>query len=111
MRRPVNSKSLDGQRKDEACVPIVSLTSTVFHSPGDEAAMFVWLRDIGGVQRYWGVGRTLFISVVSRPSRETVRELAALFLRYRATPEELDALPKLTERSKRPVAGKRRASR
>ena len=69
-------------------VPILQLHKVCYWSQGDENAMFAWLRSIPGVRRYWGVKTTLFVSVRSRLSKASVRELEALWRRY-GTPKEL----------------------
>ncbi len=60
------------------------MNKTVFYSPGDESSMFCWLERIKGVKRIQGVGDTLEIYLSSRPNKETISELFALFKRYKA---------------------------
>jgi hypothetical protein len=61
-----------------------------YWSPGDEKAFFTWLESIGGVNRVEGRGRVLTIHLRSkRLSRTALRELVAIYKRYKGDMREL----------------------
>ncbi len=57
--------------------------SVRYGSAGDENAFFHWLGRIGCVGKPWGRGRDLHIPIVSEPTDDELREIIALFYRYR----------------------------
>lgn len=61
-----------------------------YASPGDESAFFAWLQSIPGVVKVEGRGRELIIYLRSkRLSATALRELLALYVRYRGNLREL----------------------
>lgn len=61
-----------------------------FYSEGDEAAFFEWLDKIPCVSNYRGEGRVLLISVDrGRADEDSLRELLAIFFRYRIAMRQL----------------------
>jgi hypothetical protein len=63
-----------------------------YFSPGDEAAFFSWLMSIGCVENVTGELRDLHIKLKRRPTAAQLRELVALFFRYRMNMKPLAAL-------------------
>ena len=63
-----------------------------FLSPGDEKAFFDWLREIPCVDEVTGVSQNLQITFRRQPGNQHLRELVALFYRYRMTMKPLAAL-------------------
>ena len=61
-----------------------------YFSAGDEAAFFYWLQSISGVVSVQGFGRELHIRLRSKKlSRQSLRELLALYQRYQGNMSEL----------------------
>lgn len=54
-----------------------------FYSPADEAAFFAFAERITAVRRVQGVGDSILLHVAARPSELALRDLLALFHRYR----------------------------
>jgi hypothetical protein len=68
-------------------------TGMRFFSQGDESAFFAWLDKLPIVERYEGRGSTLYLLVRSEAVDESgLRELLALFTRYRIGLRQLLAL-------------------
>jgi hypothetical protein len=63
-----------------------------FYSPGDEDAMFAWLKSLKCVGRVHGEMRNLHIELAHRPNAAELREFIGLFLRYRLDMTPLAAL-------------------
>jgi hypothetical protein len=55
----------------------------LFYSQADESAFFHFAQSIKAVTRIEGSGDSILLRVSSRPSRESLRALRALFQRYR----------------------------
>ncbi|MFA5169054.1 MAG: hypothetical protein WC530_11060 [Candidatus Omnitrophota bacterium] len=62
-----------------------------FYSQNDEASFFDFVGRIDAVDSIAGMGDTIHLHVVDQPSEESLRDLLALFHRYR--------LPKMTQLS------------
>jgi hypothetical protein len=65
--------------------------SVRYYSQHDETAFFEWLSRIACVGRVKGAGREVAIEVVRRPTDEDLRELCALFFRYKVDMRQLAA--------------------
>jgi hypothetical protein len=63
-------------------MPVLVLKCPVFYSPEDESHFFAWLTAIPGVRRVKGIGRGLHVSVRSKLSQTSLRELLSLHNRY-----------------------------
>ena len=62
----------------------------VFYSPADEAAFFAWAESIPAVSSVSGHGGSILLAVKSRKiSEASLRELLALFWRYRISMKQL----------------------
>jgi len=62
-----------------------------FFSPADEAAFFSFAQSIKAVRRIDGKGDSIILSVSSRASKMSLRDLRALFRRYQIPDaEQLD---------------------
>lgn len=64
-------------------MPTLTCKRVRFYSPADEASFFHFVNRIKAVRRVEGTGDSILLHVSSRPSQESVRDLAALFQRYR----------------------------
>lgn len=64
-------------------MPTVTCKQVRFYSQADESAFFHFANSIKAVKRVEGVGDSILLQVSSRPSRESVCDLFALFRRYR----------------------------
>lgn len=64
-------------------MPILSCRRVWFYSPGDELAFFTWLKSIEAVRKIEGSGDAILLHVSTKISDESLRELLAIFLRYR----------------------------
>lgn len=63
-------------------MPELRCKSVRFLSSGDEAAFLGFARSIKAVLKITGRGDEIILSVVSRPSENSLRDLIALFYRY-----------------------------
>jgi len=63
-----------------------------YFSGGDETVFFSWLLNIGCVSEVEGHARSLHICLKRQPSDADLRELIALFWRYRMSMKPLAAL-------------------
>ena len=63
-------------------MPVLKCHKTTFYSHLDEAMFFGALKKIPAVMKIEGRGPDLFLSVRSRLSDKTLRELLGLFFRY-----------------------------
>jgi len=61
----------------------ISVKGPTYFSQTDEDAFFGWLRSIKCVRKVTGHLRELHIELKRRPTDSQLRELRALFLRYR----------------------------
>jgi hypothetical protein len=69
----------------------------LFYSQADESAFFHFANSINAVKRVEGVGDSILLQVSSRPSQKSLRDLSALFQRYRISNKaQLQALPGAT---------------
>lgn len=64
-------------------MPTLTCKRVIFYSHADEAAFFQFAKSIKAVQRIEGVRDSVLLHVSSRPSQESLRDLIALFQRYR----------------------------
>ena len=64
-------------------MPVLTCKRIVFYSPADEAAFFTFAERITAVRRVQGVGDSILLHVTARPSESALRDLLALFHRYR----------------------------
>jgi hypothetical protein len=63
-------------------MPVLVLKCPRFYSPEDERHFFGWLTDIAGVGTVRGIGRDLHVSLRSKLSQASLRELLSLYKRY-----------------------------
>jgi hypothetical protein len=85
---------------------IVKVRGPIFWSHRDEDSFFAWLKSISAVKDVTGSGRDLWISLKrDRVPERDVRELGALFRRYK-----LDARP-LARLGKRVAVRRRRTEK
>jgi hypothetical protein len=64
-------------------MPILDCKRMMFYSPADEAAFFRFAESIKAVRRIEGVRDSIVLHVAFRVSHESLRDLVALFERYR----------------------------
>jgi len=64
-------------------MPTLELKGVQFYSDADESAFFTFARGIKAVQKVGGVGDSIILHVTARPSQQSLRDLVALFIRYR----------------------------
>ena len=64
-------------------MPTVECKRVTFFSQADESAFFHFANNIKAVRRITGVKDSILLQVSSRPSKVSMRDLAALFKRYR----------------------------
>jgi hypothetical protein len=64
-------------------MPILDCKRVMFYSPADEAAFFRFAESIKAIRRTEGVRDSIVLQVASRISHESLRDLIALFERYR----------------------------
>lgn len=82
-------------------MPIVICKRVRFYSQADEAAFFHFANSIKAVRRIEGAADSILLHVSTRPSQESLRDLEALFQRYRiAGKEQLHDIRRLTLQSK-----------
>lgn len=80
----------DIQFSDDVMPTLIYKSRIWYYSPGDEAAFFGWLQSIPGVVSVRGQGTELHIRMRSkRVSAVTLRELLALYERYKGEMSEL----------------------
>lgn len=63
--------------------------SIQFYSQGDEDAFFQWVKGISCVTEIHGVGTAIILSLGHAPSEFELRELIALFYRYKVELNQL----------------------
>ena len=63
-------------------MPILKCHAVEYCSLLDEEIFFYALKRISAVEKIEGAGRDLFITVRSKPSKQSLRELLGLFFRY-----------------------------
>ena len=66
-------------------MPTVICKRVRFYSQADESAFFHFAKSIKAVKRIEGVSDSILLHVSSRPSQESLRDLTALFQRYRVS--------------------------
>ncbi|MGV9674633.1 hypothetical protein ACWDSJ_05090 [Nocardia sp. NPDC003482] len=72
---------------------VLEATGVTYYSPQDEAAFFGWLEKIGCIESYRGHSRTLYLTIdLDAVDEEDLRELVALYTRYKIDLKELRAL-------------------
>lgn len=64
-------------------MPTLTCKRVFFYSHADEAAFFHFAENIKAVQRVEGVSDSILLHVSSRPSQQSLRDIIALFQRYR----------------------------
>ena len=64
-------------------MPILVCKRVIFYSPADEASFFAFAERITAVRRVQGAGDSILLHVAARPSAVALRDLLALFHRYR----------------------------
>ena len=64
-------------------MPTLTCKRVLFYSHADESAFFHFANSIKAVKHVNGVGESILLHVSSRPSQESLRDLSALFQRYR----------------------------
>jgi hypothetical protein len=64
-------------------MPTLDCKRVMFYSPADEAAFFRFAESIKAVRRIEGVRDSIVLHIASRISQESLRDLIALFERYR----------------------------
>ncbi len=64
-------------------MPVLACKRVIFYSPADEAVFFAFAERITAVRRVQGVGDSILLHVTARPSATALRDLLALFHRYR----------------------------
>ena len=64
-------------------MPTLNCKRVLFYSHADEAAFFHFAESIKAVQKVEGVRDSIVLHVSSRPSQQSLRDLIALFQRYR----------------------------
>ena len=79
-------------------MPILKCHETMFYSQLDEEIFFDALKKISAVKKIEGIGSDIFLSVPSRLSNKTLRELLGLFFRYGIDMRQL--APFLTEKNR-----------
>lgn len=70
-------------------MPVLKCHKTKFHSQLDEEMFFAGLKKISSVKKVEGRGWDLYLTVSSRPSNKTLRELLGLFFRYKVDMRQL----------------------
>ena len=65
-------------------MPVLELKRVRFYSDADESAFFTFVRSIKAVQEVGGSGDAILLHVIARPSQQSLRDLVALFERYRS---------------------------
>jgi hypothetical protein len=78
-------------------MPVLVCKRVTFYSEQDESLMFQWLKRIRAVRRVEGTGDSIVLHVGRRISGSSLRELLALFYRYRISMRQLAQF--LTERN------------
>jgi hypothetical protein len=64
-------------------MPALELKRVQFFSHADESAFFTFARSIKAVQKIEHSGDSVTLHVIARPSQQSLRDLVALFVRYR----------------------------
>ena|ERR1700676_5485313 len=64
-------------------MPALDCKLVMFYSPADEAAFFRFAESIKAIRRIEGVRGSIVLHIATRISHESLRDLIALFERYR----------------------------
>ena len=64
-------------------MPTLRCERVRFYSEGDESSFFSFARSIPAVKRIEGAGDSILLRTTNRPSQRSLRDLHALFIRYR----------------------------
>jgi hypothetical protein len=71
-------------------MPKLTCKSVMFYSETDELSFFNWINNIKCIKKFEGVSDTLFLHInTTKPSDICLRELIALFHRYKVDMEQL----------------------
>ena len=70
-------------------MPKLVCVSVKYYSQGDEAAFFGWLNTISCIEKISGVGKHLELELKIPPDDAELRELIAVFHRYKISMEQL----------------------
>jgi len=71
-------------------MPKLTCKAVTFYSEGDELAFFKWIDSINCIKKFEGIGDTMYLTVKSKkPSDVCLRELIALFYRYKIDMSQL----------------------
>lgn len=70
-------------------MPTLCCKRVKFYSTGDERAFFEFAKNIKGVRRIYGVGDEIQMSVASRLSDASLRDMLGLFHRYKIEMRQL----------------------
>ena len=89
LKCPNGKEVRDRMPEMEGGVPILTCHRVIFFSQSDERYFFSWLNEIKAVRRWEGKGDSIFVHVPSRISDRGLRELLALFRRYRLDMRQL----------------------
>jgi hypothetical protein len=68
--------------------PLIA-TRVIYYSPNDETAFFQWLGRVDCVEGFEGSGPKLFIDLKRAPTDDELRDLLALFYRYKIDMRQL----------------------
>ena len=79
-------------------MPVLKCHNTMFYSQLDEVIFFDALKKISAIMKIEGRGPDLFLSVPSRLSDNTLRQVLGLFFRYDVDMRQL--APFLTEKNR-----------
>lgn len=65
-------------------MPLLKCTKVLFYSQEDELNFFQWIKSIKAIKQCYGVGDTIYLRLAaSKLSDRSLRELVALFYRYK----------------------------
>jgi len=80
-------------------MPNLTCKKVTFYSEGDELSFFKWLDSINCIEKCEGTDDTMYLTVnTKKPSDECLRELLALFHRYKVDMSQLEIF--LNEKNK-----------
>jgi hypothetical protein len=69
--------------QEPVSMPVLTCRKVLFYSEGDELSFFAWVGKIKAIRRWEGRGDCILLHVPRRVSGKELRELLALFYRYR----------------------------
>ena len=71
-------------------MPLLRCRRIQFYSEGDELTFFRWIKTIGAIKKHYGEGDIIYLKLESRRvSNSNLRELIALFYRYKIDMKQL----------------------